>query len=493
MQYVYVPRQIRISDVKANKMCFSPGRYVQFIPPESSTGVNFASLDKLLILRESKIKIKKGDLYYYAAISDIDVATGGVTFHKMRGYQLPSKKLSAGAYGDVLISTVRTYRKGIGYVSLDVPNMVTTNAVMNVCDVTDYDPNLTLIYVYAFLRSDFFVEQVWSMLNRGMYRRMDKGALHKIIIPISGDSRVVHYVSALTQAIIEKEKFIRERAKHIAHLIDMELAMGQKKTPPFSYSQPTLREVLKKGRLDAAIYDVEYKEKIHKILNYKSGTKTPTEMGFVVTPGPSLEIKILRTRVDSDVPKDGFYSLILPTNISEYGTMSKVPYMGTAKKLPLLKPGDIIFGESGTHRSIVLLDFERRYTTNAHGLYARQEEDNLIKSIFFRCFFDWLYKNGIIDLLAVGGAGGHFSPVYFDELQIPQFPEDKQAEIVQLYHNPIPQPKGKAKLESFVDWHRQWNKGLGIWELDREMKQLQYTLREVQDKIIGGNTVKVPF
>ena len=38
-----------------------------------------------------------------------------------------------------------------------------------------------------------------------------------------------------------------------------------------------------------------------------------------------------------------------------------------------------------------------------------------------------------------------------------------------------------------------WNEGLGIWELDSELKILQRTLTDVQEQIIEGRTVKLAF
>jgi hypothetical protein len=44
-----------------------------------------------------------------------------------------------------------------------------------------------------------------------------------------------------------------------------------------------------------------------------------------------------------------------------------------------------------------------------------------------------------------------------------------------------------------VTLHRKGNEALGIWELDRKMKCLQQILADVQEKIIEGTTVKLPF
>ena len=96
----------------------------------------------------------------------------------------------------------------------------------------------------------------------------------------------------------------------------------------------------------------------------------------------------------------------------------------------------------------------------------------------------------LIDIMAVGGSGGH-SPEYFDYVRIPLFRTSVQARIVKLYHNPTPLPDEKPTLSTFVDWHRQWNDNLGIWELDREMKSLQSQLEEVRGAIIAGERVTI--
>jgi transposase len=72
---------------------------------------------------------------------------------------------------------------------------------------------------------------------------------------------------------------------------------------------------------------------------------------------------------------------------------------------------------------------------------------------------------------------------------IPKFPTSKQEEIAKLYHNPTAPPKSALTASNVLDWHREWNNQLGIWELDREMKALQRTLRTIQQNIIDGKPV----
>jgi hypothetical protein len=168
--------------------------------------------------------------------------------------------------------------------------------------------------------------------------------------------------------------------------------------------------------------------------------------------------------------------------------------LGTAKELPALTQGDVLFGEAGfgKGRTIVLIDAMDRATTNAHGLYARRTDGDLSESIFFRCIFHWYRSMRLIDLMAVGGSGGHFSPEYFDSLLIPRFPDDVREKIVRLYHSPAA-AANPPRLLGFVMHHRTRNPGLGIWQLDAEMKSLQRQLVAVQELIIEGKTVNVPL
>ena len=316
---------------------------------------------------------------------------------------------------------------------------------------------------------------------------------HSYLLSLKPDAeRIERYVSTLMRAIIQKERAIRDRAELINNEIQQELDAGQS-PKRFQFRFPMSNEVQQLGRFDACIYDREYKSKIWLVTNYRNGFVTPTEDGFVVTPGPSLEIRIIRTRIDSDTPKPGFYALILPMNLSEYGTINVIQYLGTAKRLPLLRKGDVLFGEAGFQkgRSVVLLDGIENCTTNAHGLYARRTDGDVRRSIFFRCIFNWYRTMRLIDLMAVGGSGGHFSPKYFDYVRIPKFPDAKREQIVDLYHKDGARPSEPQTLGNFVEWHERYNTNLGIWELDRELRALKAELKRVQDQIIYGLPVSL--
>jgi hypothetical protein len=495
VKYVSVPDELHITEISAGEVCFAPGRYVRFIPPRGSSRSNFVSLDKLVVLRDSHITVSKDRAYRYAEIGDVDVDTGGIAFRSMPGYQLPTKRPSLAKHGDVLVSTVRTYRKGIGYVTDLGNDLITTNAFLNVCGVTKFAPDLTLLYVYSFLRTDFFVEQVWSMLNRGLYPRMDKGALDKILIPVPIDKRLIRYVSSLMQAVVDKEQAIREGSKRIDLSIEKELLGGQRKHKPYTYAFPTLSEVNELGRLDASMYSEDFRKKAFLLKNYEHGSENYDDMGFDIGRGQNLQVSCIGKSIYSEVPKHGFYRLAAPTDLSEFRTIRAYRYLGSSKELAQVRKGDVIFGAEGfcKGRVVIIADEVARTITNIHGVVFHPRDGSMLKGIFLGCFLGYLRSIGLVDAIGAGGSGGSLAIGYFNHVPIPKFPAPKQEEIARLYHHEGLPPSEEPTLDTFVDWHRTWNASLGIWELDREMKSLQRTLAEFQEHIIAGRSVVVPL
>lgn len=354
-------------------------------------------------------------------------------------------------------------------------------------------PVIDRYYLFAFLKHPFFVKQLEAKTPKASTIRHAKTFWLDCEIPFpqqEDEDAIVYYVSALMQAIIDKEAKIEENSEQIDKLIEDELVTNQKRIEA-QFHNPTYQEIKNLLRFDAVIYSQEYKSKIALIQNYSNGFISPSEYGFDITTGASLEIKLLKVRIDSDIYVENYYALVIPKNISVYGTINQIVYMGTPQRLPLLKKGDVIFGEAGFQkgRSVVLLDDIEKCTTNAHGIYARRLDGDINKSIFFRCIFNWYRNKRLIDIMAVGGSGGHFSPEYFPYIRIPLFPEGIQDKIVKLYHNIPNVPLSDAPFYEFVQWHRDRNQSLGIWELDKEIKTLQQELLSIQEKIFRGEKV----
>lgn len=350
-------------------------------------------------------------------------------------------------------------------------------------------------YLLAFIKHDIFREQLNAIVPKGATIRHAKTLFLDCLIPLPNCNaeNVVKYVSLLTEAIVNKQVLIKKRHAEILRLIEEELQNNQKPNT-FEYHLPTLKDLKEVGRLDASLYKQFYKQKLFLITNYINGSTPLTEQELTLIPGPSLELKLLGTRIDSDVYRKGFYRLITPTQITNYGTVKFEQYIGTPAKIAKIQSGDILFGESGTGRTLVYLDDDGISINNAHAHVLRsQKQDDLSRIITIRSILQYYKEAGITDCLTVGGSGGHLSPSYFNRLLIPNFPDAKQKEIAALYHNPIEYNTGEFTLDNFTEKDNTYNAEAGIYELDKTAKHLQELLNEAIDKIVNDQEVEIKF
>lgn len=150
-------------------------------------------------------------------------------------------------------------------------------------------------------------------------------------MPNENAENVIQFVESLTQAIINKQILIKQHHQSILALIEKELLDNQKDNN-FSYNYPNISHIQENGRMDATFYSEYYKKLIFPVLNYGYGHTPLTEQGLELKPGPSLEVKLLKTRIDSDLFISGFYRLITPKQILNTGVIDKERFIGTPKK-----------------------------------------------------------------------------------------------------------------------------------------------------------------
>jgi type I restriction enzyme S subunit len=299
----------------------------------------------------------------------------------------------------------------------------------------------------------------------------------------------------LTQAIINKEQLIKERHENIFQKIEQELLSNQKPNK-FKFELPTINEIQQTERLDTSLYCKEFKYWNFVVKNYNKGSNDLISRGFTWARGTSLEQGFIGTRIDSEIYHKGFYELVLPTNISQYGFVEKSTFIGTPTKLKTIEKGDIIFGGEGFSkgRTYVVIDDSHNVATNYHGIRIINTNHDLIESIFIRCFLAFWRSKGMIDFIGVGGSGGHCAPSYFHLIETPLFEETKQKEIALLYHNPDSNYQAdNFTLDNFLDQDNSFNETAGIYELDKTAKQLKEILNKAIDDIANDKEVKITF
>lgn len=387
------------------------------------------------------------------------------------------------AKGDLIISKDGNIGE-IVILDKDYPNYMLCGALYRL-PITEHK-----YYLLAFLKHKIFREQIDYLVPKGAtIRHAGNRFLEcKIPLPTKNYDNTIKYIELLTESIIKKEVLIKERHSNILEMIEQELNTNQKIDKKFEYHLPRFSELKKVGRLDTGVYSRRYKKITFLIENYNTGCANIKELGFTLNRGQNLQESNIGKSIYSERYYGDFYTLLLPTHFSEYGSVNKLLYLGNYRELNTLAKGMLVFGAEGTFRSIVVCSDTDKCITNIHGITLYNKDLEL--SIFIKCFLDYLRKNDIINCVTVGGHGGSFAQKYWDLIQFPKFPKSKQYEISLLYHNPECKYKKTIDLKNFLEQDEQFNRVAGIYELDKKAKQLKVLLNQAIDNIINDIEVK---
>jgi len=350
-------------------------------------------------------------------------------------------------------------------------------------------------YLFAFLKHRYFREQLDLLVPKGSTIRHAKTLFLNCKIPFSNQKNadeVIKYVELLTRSIIQKEKEIRKKNQLIFDLVEQELLKNQQGNESRNENLK-FNELLSNLRFDANYHCCDYKQKQFLISNYIAGAESIEKWGFKIKRGESLAVYQIGKSIYSNEFKNNFYILIKATNFSEFGTIKKLEYLGTSKKLSFLKPGDILISSTGTVGKCVLFNEPKgNWIINYNSVILRKENYSIRESAFVSCFFRFLKHWGILDYISAGGQGGSLAKKW-ETILIPKFPQLKQEEISLLYHNSTKNYPRNLNIEKFLEEDQEWNSKVGVLELDKSIKSQKKHLNKILDTIINDEKVKIDF
>jgi type I restriction enzyme S subunit len=493
LDYVSIPTTITLSGLN-NEKSISPSSYGEIYIKNR----NIIPLKKLIKLplidgKEvgSKEYIKKSNKYF---IRTKALQSGSYLLEVSSESVLPIRPQSFKPMdlreGYVLISKDSKVGE-VAYLEKDYPNHMISGGLKALIIPEDR------FYILAFLKSSFFKTQLSFKIPKGATIKHGKTKFLDCFIPfpnqVDGDD-VIRYISELTKSIIRKEIMIKEKNKIIDEVIGKELLKNQK-SDEYVYHNPIYNEMGSLNRIDAGFYSEEFKRHFFVISNYKHGAMNIEGHGYKLSRGQNLQVSTIGRSIYSDEPKENFYKVYLPKYFTKYGTISKILYLGNKNILKCLEKGDIVFGAEGFEkgRSIVITDEISRTITNIHGIIFKSEEHNVIKSIFIRCFMNYMRNMGLIDKFAVGGNGGSLAQKYWGTILFPNFSETKQKEIARYYHNPIKYDVCDLSLDNFERKDTEVTEESGILELDKQIKAIKQRLDEVIHQIVMDEEVEIDF
>ncbi len=456
MEFINPPNSVFYKDVVSKNFCLAPSKYSKFIIPNNQKDVSFHNLSKITSLSEKRQEIKKKGKYTYIEIGDINIYNGDIDYKEYVGFYVPQNRPLILNKDDIIISKVRTYRKGIAFVTKK--GSVCTPAFLVIRNI---DKSLTKEYLYAILRSNFFVEQILSFQNRGMYPRLDKDTSKEVLIPKPKNNEIIKFITNIVKIILSKEDKIKTNFVKINKIIEEEILLNQKQKKNYS-SNPNYNEILKKSRIDTGIYNKEYKGIIDLIKNYSKGF-------FTI---PSNKFKSGSTPKDRIIGK-GTKKWITPSIISKYGNLVKEENI-ICKKNNISKDCILIINRTskegvGEYVGIsTFYDFEIMGLGHHNQGCYRIEDFSREELIFITLLLNSKYYRKLCGNISMGSKMKEIKITDFAEIPFPNFDKTKRDKLIFLY-----------------------NSEEGILKLSKQVNQSIKRIEDIVSKMIKGEPINL--
>lgn len=328
-------------------------------------------------------------------------------------------------------------------------------------------------YVLAFLRDDYFREQLDAKTPKGATIRHSGDRFLECKIPRCPEPWVLDIMENLLKNIAYAEYEADCKLRKTETIIKEELIKNT-----FEYVNPTIKQLNEKMRLDSGVYSKTVFQWIENVKKYEKGFCSLGDFGFELKRGPNLAKRDLGRSIQTDTYRKGYNVLIYPSDISSSGYIEKVSYLGARNPIWFLEKSNILFSAEGTiGKTFIVCDEKMHFTTNFHGTIIKpiEKTDNLDKSIFLGLYLNFLRSEGVFERLAVGGNGGSFAVGYWNNILIPKVDTGWMKELAKYYHNEI-------ELEP-TNFERKKIKQAGIYELNQFLIRTKAVLKLICDDI----------
>lgn len=289
------------------------------------------------------------------------------------------------------------------------------------------------LYVLAFLRDDYFREQLDAKTPKGATIRHAGNRFLECKIPTCDDEWICKIINSLMLNIIYSENECEKKLRYTESWLRREFMSNS-----FEYVNPTFSKLSDKGRLDSGIYSDKVFQWRKNIEKYPLGYCDLENFGFELKRGPNLAKRDLGRSIQTETYRKGYSVLIYPSDISSSGYIEKVSYLGARNPIWYLEEKNILFSAEGTvGKTFVVCDETMHFTTNFHGTIVKPIDDSipLYKSIFLGLYLNFLRSEGVFERMSVGGNGGSFAVGYWDNILIPKLKETDMKKISEVYYN----------------------------------------------------------
>lgn len=344
--------------------------------------------------------------------------------------------------------------------------------------------NNNKLYIFAFIKSIYFKEQLDELVPKGATIRHAGKKFLKCSIPFPNNDREskIILIEIIVRMIMDKEKIIKNKNFEINELIENELNSVIIDENNELFRRTSINELEISNRLDATFYTKKAKIQKTILKKYKNGANSLEELGFLSKRGQNLQVSNIGKSVYSPKPKLNYYTVIKPTNFTDYGTVDNFEYLGNKNDLQTLSDGDIVFSAEGTVGKCVLFTkTSERWITNIHGIVFKSTKHDAILSAYVACILRFYREWGFYDHFTVGGQGGSLGKNYWEDVLIPNFPRELVIKIANLYHKSFNYQH--TEIKNIYEFDNKFNQESGIIEIADTLRNIKNILNNILDMI----------
>lgn len=388
-------------------------------------------------------------------------------------YQMELKK------GDIIISKDSNIGEAC-ILDKDYNNVMLSNAFYRL------PINKNKLYIFAFIKSEYFKKQLDILTPKGATIRHAGKRFLDCYIPFPSDEKIIKYITLLVKVIINIEENIIKKDQEIISIIDNEL---NKECKNKNVNMETLKysELIRLKRYDVGVFSEQYKTIKNLIENYKFGNSSFEELGYSITRGQNLQISNIGKSIYSDKPiNDKFYGLVLSNSITNNMSFRTEMFLGSKKSLKKIKYGDIIFTCRGNlGRCFINCSNNDNIITNIDNVHISSDSNNINNKVMVGCFLHYLKEKQYLRNISIQGSGADsFTKYHFDMIKIPNFPKEIEKQLFDLYSNTESIKLDISNFESKIQKY-------GLFYLERIKEIIRDEIKQTFSYIINDKEIEI--
>lgn len=337
---------------------------------------------------------------------------------------------------------------------------------------------------FALMKNKNFKNQLDAMIPKGATLKHAKDLYLKCKVPNITKKEDIQYIENLVDIIINKEIEINKKKQEIDNFIYDEINNNQK-TIDYTYTLPSIKEMLKINRLDTGNYTEEFKKIEFKLKNYTNGYFYIDEKNIKGGNTPKN-----RYISESDNLK---YYWVTPSFINDNGILIN-EYKINCEKNNINESCALIInrtskGGIGEYVGITTYyDFDKynlgQYNQGLYKIYNYSTE----KLLFITCLMNSQYYRKYCANISMGSKMKELKLNNILEIPFPNFEQNKINKIINLYYNKNNKTLYNCSIENLVEYNKKWDNKAGLLDICISLENTKKTLKKIIDSVYLGNS-----